>query len=48
MPSWRGSCERNALSPVAGACRWLLLLLSPLLSDLGQDAIARLALEFAW
>jgi len=44
MPSWRGSCERNALSPVAGACRWLLLLLS----DLGQDAIARLALEFAW
>ena len=32
IPSWRGSCERYALSPVAAACRWLLLLLSPLLS----------------
>ena len=32
MPSWRGSCERYALSPVAAACRWSLLLLSPLLS----------------
>ena len=32
IPSWRGSCECYALSPVAVACRWLLLLLSPLLS----------------
>ena len=32
MPSWRGSCECYALPPVAGAGRWLLLLLSPLLS----------------
>jgi hypothetical protein len=32
IPSWRGSCERYALSPVADACRWSLLLLSPLLS----------------
>ena len=31
-PSWGGSCECPALSPVAGACRWSLLLLSPLLS----------------
>ena len=31
-PSWRGSCERYALSPVAAGSRWLLLLLSPLLS----------------
>jgi hypothetical protein len=30
--SWRGSCECYALSPVAAACRWSLLLLSPLLS----------------
>jgi len=29
IPSWRGSCERYALSLVAAACRWLLLLLSP-------------------
>ena len=28
IPSWRGSCERYALSPVAAACRWSLLLLS--------------------
>ena len=32
IPSWRESCERYALPPVAVACRWLLLLLSPLLS----------------
>ena len=32
IPSWRGLCERYALSPVAAACRWSLLLLSPLLS----------------
>jgi hypothetical protein len=32
IPSWHRSCESYALSPVAGACRWLLLLLSPLLS----------------
>jgi hypothetical protein len=30
IPSWRGSCERYALSPVAAACRWSLLLLSRL------------------
>jgi hypothetical protein len=32
IPSWPGSCECPALSPVAVACRWSLLLLSPLLS----------------
>ena len=32
IPSWHGSCERYALSPVAAGCRWLLLLLSRLLS----------------
>ena len=32
IPSWQKSCECYALSPVAGAYRWLLLLLSPLLS----------------
>ncbi len=32
IPSWHKSCESYALSAVAGACRWLLLLLSPLLS----------------
>jgi hypothetical protein len=32
IPSWRGSCERYALSPVADGGRWSLLLLSPLLS----------------
>jgi hypothetical protein len=32
IPSWRGSCERYALLPVAVARRWSLLLLSPLLS----------------
>jgi hypothetical protein len=32
MPSWHGSCERYALPPVAVACHWSLLLLSPLLS----------------
>jgi hypothetical protein len=30
--SWRGSCERYGLSPVAAGSRWLLRLLSPLLS----------------
>ncbi len=33
IPSWRGSSERYALSPVAAACRWSLLLLSLLLSS---------------
>ena len=32
IPSWHGSCERYALSAVAGDSGWLLLLLSPLLS----------------
>jgi hypothetical protein len=32
IPSWRGSYECYALPPDAAACRWLLLLLSPLLS----------------
>jgi hypothetical protein len=32
IPSWRGSCERYPLSPVAAGSRWLLLLLSRLLS----------------
>src|SRR6266705_2230731 len=31
-PRWRKSCERCPLSAVAGGRRWLLLLLSPLLS----------------
>ena len=31
-PSWGETCERPALPPFAGASRWLLLLLSPLLS----------------
>ena len=39
IPSWHGWCESYALSAVAGACRWLLLLLSPLLSGPGQDAL---------
>jgi hypothetical protein len=41
MPSWRGSCECYALSPVGGAGRWLLLLLSPLLSGAVGKAGAR-------
>ena len=32
IPCWHGSSEGNALSPVAAARRWLLLLLSSLLS----------------
>ena len=32
IPSWRGSCERYALSPVVAVSRWSLLLLSRLLS----------------
>ena len=32
IPSWHGSCECYALSPVAAAGRWSLLLLSSLLS----------------
>ncbi len=32
IPCWHGSSESYALSPVAAACRWLLVLLSPLLS----------------
>jgi hypothetical protein len=31
IPSWRGSCESDALSAVAAVSGWLLLLLSPLL-----------------
>ena len=41
-PSWRGSCERYRPSPVAAACRWLLLLLSPLLSAAIRKASAAL------
>ena len=37
MPSWHGSCERCALSPVAAGSRWPLLLLSPLLSSARRD-----------
>ena len=48
IPSWHGSCESYALAPVAGACRWLLLLLSPLLSAPAGTPFARLPLEFAW
>jgi hypothetical protein len=32
IPSWRGSCECYALSPVAAVSRWWLRLLSSLLS----------------
>jgi hypothetical protein len=32
MPSSHGLCGSYSLSSVADACRWLLLLLSPLLS----------------
>jgi hypothetical protein len=32
IPSWRGSCERCALSLLAATCRWSQLLLSPLRS----------------
>jgi hypothetical protein len=35
IPSWRGSRECYALSPVAAVSGWLLLLLSPLLSAAG-------------
>jgi hypothetical protein len=35
IPSWRGSRECYALSPIAAGSRWLLLLLSPLLSATG-------------
>ena len=35
IPSWRESCERYALPPVAAVSGWLLLLLSPLLSAAG-------------
>ena len=41
IPSWRRSCERYALSPIAGASRWLLLLLSPLLSAAGPGSHLR-------
>jgi hypothetical protein len=40
IPSWRGSCECCALSPVAVGSRRLLLLLSPLLSAAGPDPIS--------
>src|SRR6185437_13445607 len=36
IPSWRGSCECYALSSVAVGSRWLLLLLSRLLSAGGS------------
>jgi hypothetical protein len=36
IPSWRGSCESYALPTVADVSRWLLLLLSPLLSAAGR------------
>jgi hypothetical protein len=48
IPSWHRSCESYALSPVAGACRWLLLLLSPLLSAPVRTLYPAAPLEFAW
>jgi hypothetical protein len=41
IPSWRWSCERYALLPVAAGGRWLLLLLSPLLSAAFRGSGAR-------
>ena len=40
IPSWRGSCERYALSPVAAASHWSLLLLSRLLSTRRTPSVA--------
>jgi hypothetical protein len=39
--SRRGLCECYALSLVAAACRWLLLLLSPLLSVASGQALVK-------
>jgi hypothetical protein len=39
IPSWHGSCECYALSPVAAVSRWSLLLLSPLLSLFGEEEL---------
>ena len=44
IPSWRGSCELYALSPAAAGSRWLLLLLSPLLSAAGPSSSHLLAM----
>jgi hypothetical protein len=41
ISSWRGPYERYALSSVAAACRWWLLLLSPLLSAVIRRAGGR-------
>ena len=41
IPSWLESCECYALSAVAAACRWSLLLLSPLLSARSATAYVR-------
>jgi hypothetical protein len=41
MPSWRGSCERCALPPVAAVSRWPLPLLSPLLSGAIRETDGR-------
>ena len=41
IPSWHGSCERYALSPVAAACRWSLPLLSRLLSTRRRPPISK-------
>ncbi len=40
IPSWRRSCERYALSPVAADSGWPLLLLSPLLSAATRPRLA--------
>ena len=39
IPVRRGSCERAALSLIAAACRWLLLLRSPLLFAQPNESI---------
>ncbi len=41
IPSWHGSCESAALSLIAVACRWSLLLLSPLLSGGSGSLLVR-------
>ena len=47
IPRWDESCECAALSSVAVACRWSLLLLSPLLSAAERRNACRVVIELA-